>query len=171
MKCSWSLVFMCVAAHYVDEVCYDSVSSGINSWGLSDASVGHRLFPEHGFPRAKVDKVNLEMSDICCGWLLSSHCFIFLVLLKAAVLHLYRIAMTTSLWWARGGARNALDSTHYVNVHRCQHQMHTVTAINKGFANWLVLLISRLTMRLMIMPCISLLRIMMGCPVIFHIHV
>jgi hypothetical protein len=52
---------MCVGAHYEDKVCYDSVSSGIISCGLSDASVGPRLFTEHSFPRAKMDKVNHEM--------------------------------------------------------------------------------------------------------------
>lgn len=35
---------------------------------------------------------------------------------------------------------------HYnIYIHRCQHQMHTVSAINKCFANWLFLLITRLT--------------------------
>jgi hypothetical protein len=88
---------VCVGAHYEYEVCYDSVNNGIIFCGLSGASVGPGRFSEHGFPRAKVDKVNHEMFDINWGLLLSSHYFVFHLLLKATLLHLYRVAMTASL--------------------------------------------------------------------------
>lgn len=155
---------MCVGAHYEYEVCYDNVSSGIIFCGLSDASVGPRLFSEHGLPRAKVDKVNHGMFDVNWSWLLSSHCFVLHLLLKATILQLYRVAMTTSFWWSRGSALNPLNSMHYINVHGRQHQMHTVTAINKGFANWLVLLIRCSAMGLMIMPFICVAQNNDGLP-------
>jgi len=102
----------------------------------------------------KWTKSTTKMFDINWGWLLSSHCSVFHLLLKATILHLYRVAMATSLWWSRGSTRNPLNSINYINVHRCQHQMHTVKAISKGFENWLVLLIRCSAMGLLIMPFI-----------------
>lgn len=53
------------------------------------------------------------------------------------------------------GYCNPLNTvTHTIYGERCQHQMHTITAINKCFANWLVILITRLTRGVMVVRVI-----------------